>query len=67
MAHRTLNERDLAFYLYEMLGADELLTRPRYADHSRETFDAAMATAKTSHLRSTSAVSGRCGTCGYGV
>ena len=24
-------------------GADELLTRPRYADHSRETFDAAMA------------------------
>ena len=46
MAHRTLNERDLAFYLYEMLGADELLTRPRYADHSRETFDAAMATAK---------------------
>lgn len=46
MANRTLNDRDLAFYLYEMLGADELVSRPRYADHSRETFDAAMATAK---------------------
>jgi len=46
MANKTLDERDLAFYLYEMLGAGELTARPRYAEHSRETFDAALATAK---------------------
>ncbi|MGH6954548.1 MAG: acyl-CoA dehydrogenase, partial [Alphaproteobacteria bacterium] len=40
-----LNQRDLAFVLYELLDADELTKRPRFAEHSRETFDAALKTA----------------------
>lgn len=36
--------RDLEFLLYEWLDAEALTARPRYADHSRETFDAALAT-----------------------
>jgi len=41
-----LNERDLAFCLYELLDTEALLRRPRYADHSREVFDATLATAR---------------------
>lgn len=41
-----LNERDIAFQLYEALNTEELLQRPAYADHSREVFDATLATAK---------------------
>jgi len=37
--------RDLSFQLYEVLDAQALTRRPRYADHSRETFDAALDTA----------------------
>jgi alkylation response protein AidB-like acyl-CoA dehydrogenase len=37
-----LNPRDLAFLLYEWLGVERLCERPRYADHSRETFGAAL-------------------------
>jgi alkylation response protein AidB-like acyl-CoA dehydrogenase len=41
---KLLNPRDLAFLLYEWLGVERLCERPRYAEHSRETFDAALAT-----------------------
>lgn len=30
---------DLEFLLYEVLKAEELCTRERFADHSRQTFD----------------------------
>ncbi|PCJ46565.1 MAG: acyl-CoA dehydrogenase [Moraxellaceae bacterium] len=41
-----LNQRDLEFMLYELFDAEGLTSRERYADHSRETFDAAIDTAK---------------------
>ena len=41
-----LNERDLAFLLYEFLDTEALLARSRYADLSREVFDATLATAR---------------------
>jgi alkylation response protein AidB-like acyl-CoA dehydrogenase len=44
MHSRILSRRDLEFVLYELLDACALTSRPRYADHSRETFDAALAT-----------------------
>jgi alkylation response protein AidB-like acyl-CoA dehydrogenase len=34
-----LSRRDLDFLLYEWLRVDELTNRPRFAEHSRETFD----------------------------
>ena len=37
-----MSRRDLDFLLHEWLGTDELLTRPRYADHSRATVDAVL-------------------------
>jgi acyl-CoA dehydrogenase len=40
-----VNRRDLAFVLYELLDVEQLTQRPRFADHSRETFDAALDTA----------------------
>ncbi|MFS8933532.1 acyl-CoA dehydrogenase [Cupriavidus taiwanensis] len=39
-----LSRRDLNFILYEWLKVDELTRIPRYADHSRETFDGALDT-----------------------
>ena len=42
-----LSERDLSFMLYELFDAEGLIQRERYREHSRETFDAAIATAKT--------------------
>ncbi|MGD9983689.1 MAG: acyl-CoA dehydrogenase family protein, partial [Porticoccaceae bacterium] len=42
-----LNDRDIAFQLYEVLDTGALLDRPEYGDHSREVFDATLATAKT--------------------
>jgi len=39
-----LSRRDLNFVLYEWLKVDELTRIPRYADHSCETFDAALDT-----------------------
>jgi len=39
-----VSQRDLAFQLYEVLHAESLTRRPRYADHSRETFNAALDT-----------------------
>ena len=47
MAAPLLNERDLAFLLYEMLDCESLCERERYRDHNRESFDAAIATAKS--------------------
>ncbi len=37
---KVLSRRDLAFLLYEWLDVESLTARERYADHSRETFDA---------------------------
>nr|WP_279537129.1 acyl-CoA dehydrogenase [Aestuariicella hydrocarbonica] len=42
-----MNARDLEFMLYELFDAEAMTQRPRYADHSRETFNAAMETART--------------------
>ncbi len=39
------SERDIAFLLYEWLDVAALCARPRFADHSRETFDAVLETA----------------------
>ena len=36
------SRRDIAFLLYEWLGVERLTQRPRYAEHTRETFDAAL-------------------------
>lgn len=41
-----LNPRDLEFQLYEVLRAESLTSRERFADHSRETFDAVINTAR---------------------
>ncbi len=41
-----LSRRDLAFMLYEWLDAEALTRRHRFADHNRETFDAALDTAE---------------------
>ena len=42
MPSRILSRRDLAFLLYEWLDAPALTSRARFADHSRETFDAVL-------------------------
>ncbi len=44
MTSKILSRRDIAFLLYEWLDVESLTKRPRYADHSRETFDAALQT-----------------------
>lgn len=44
MQSKILSRRDLDFLLYELLDAAALTSRPRYADHTRETFDAALDT-----------------------
>ena len=41
---KLLSRRDLEFMLYEWLDAGSLTRRSRFADHSRETFDAALDT-----------------------
>jgi len=46
MAAPILSERDLEFMLYELFDAEGLTQRPRYSDHSRETFTAALQTSK---------------------
>lgn len=42
MASKVLSSRDLEFLLYEWLNVEELISRPRFAEHSRETFDAVL-------------------------
>ncbi len=44
MQSKILSRRDLDFLLYELLDVVALSSRPRYADHTRETFDAALDT-----------------------
>ncbi|MBO3278198.1 acyl-CoA dehydrogenase [Pseudomonas schmalbachii] len=46
MSETLLSSRNLAFELYEVLDAEALTRRERFADHSRDTFDAAIATAR---------------------
>lgn len=46
MPETLLCPRNLAFELYEVLDAEALTQRERFAEHSRETFDAAIATAR---------------------
>ena len=43
MASSIFSQRDLEFLLYEWLDVTGLTTRPRFAEHSRETFDAFLA------------------------
>ncbi|MBG6492716.1 acyl-CoA dehydrogenase [Pseudomonas aeruginosa] len=47
MSETLLSSRNLAFELYEVLDAEALTQRPRFAEHSRETFDAALGTARS--------------------
>ena len=46
MQDRLISRRDFAFVLYELLDTESLCARARFADHSRETFDAALDTAQ---------------------
>jgi alkylation response protein AidB-like acyl-CoA dehydrogenase len=41
-----LNQRDLEFMLYELFDVESMISRERYADHNRETFDAAIGTSR---------------------
>ncbi|WP_426117845.1 acyl-CoA dehydrogenase [Pseudomonas sp. DSP3-2-2] len=47
MSETLLCSRNLAFELYEVLDAQALTRRERFAEHNRETFDAAISTART--------------------
>ncbi|AZE52635.1 3-methylmercaptopropionyl-CoA dehydrogenase (DmdC) [Pseudomonas synxantha] len=46
MSESLLSSRNLAFELYEVLDAEGLTQRERFAEHNRETFDAAISTAR---------------------
>ncbi|MES2126296.1 MAG: acyl-CoA dehydrogenase [Pseudomonadota bacterium] len=46
MASKILSRRDIEFLLYEWLDVESLTQRERYADHGRETFNAAIDTAE---------------------
>lgn len=46
MTDTILDRRDLRFQLFDVLDTDSLLSRPRFADHSRETIEAALDTAE---------------------
>ncbi|MBS7662277.1 acyl-CoA dehydrogenase [Pseudomonas lalucatii] len=46
MSETLLSSRNLAFELYEVLDAEALTRRERFAEHNRETFDAALTTAR---------------------
>ena len=45
-AASVLSTADVGFLVHDWLSAGELLERPRFADHSRETFDAALQLAR---------------------
>lgn len=47
MSETLLSSRNLAFELYEVLDAEALTQRERFAEHNRETFDAAIGTARS--------------------
>lgn len=46
MAAPLLDQRDLDFMLYELFDVEAMTSRTRYADHNRETFDAAITTSR---------------------
>ena len=46
MAVAMINERDLEFMLYELFDSEQLIKRPRYQDHDRQTFNEVINTAK---------------------
>jgi len=46
MAAPMMNERDLEFMLYELFDSEALLTRERYQDHDRQTFNEVINTSK---------------------
>ena len=46
MSDVILDRRDLSFQLFEVLDTDALFQRPRFAEHSRETIEAALDTAE---------------------
>jgi alkylation response protein AidB-like acyl-CoA dehydrogenase len=46
MDSKILSRRDIDFLLYEWIDVEALTRRARYADHARETFDAALETAQ---------------------
>ena len=46
MQSKILSRRDIDFLLYEWLDVEALTARPRFVDHSRETFNAALDTAE---------------------
>ncbi|NNM72807.1 acyl-CoA dehydrogenase [Enterovirga aerilata] len=41
-----IDQRELTFLLYDWLGVEELTKAPRFAEHSRETFDAVLETSR---------------------
>ena len=49
MSQKIINTDDLAFLLYEMLDIERFTQFPRYEDHSRDTFDAAIELALLGH------------------
>ena len=46
MTSAIINRRDLEFHLFEVLDVESLTSRPRYAEHSKETFLAVLDTAE---------------------
>lgn len=46
MDSKLISRRDLEFLLYEWLNVESLTSRERFADHTRETFDAALDTSE---------------------
>ena len=46
MTDQLLNDRDIEFQLYEVLDTEAVLQRPRFEEHSRETLDATLDTAR---------------------
>src|SRR5258706_9201205 len=45
MSAKIISRRDLDFQLFEALDTEALIARPRYTEHTRETFNAAIDTA----------------------
>lgn len=45
MTDTLIDRRDLAFLLYEVMNTDALTKRPRFSEHSKDTFDAVIETA----------------------
>src|SRR5690554_7191418 len=45
MTDTLIDRRDLAFQLYEVLDTESLLSRDRFNEHNRDTFDAVIETA----------------------